>query len=325
MQFKSKVSLSIIVLLYSIVIFFCVGVSIYLFEQGHSLEKDFLDKMAYLFNNSVIVKEDLYLNDTAGLNDELAYIIESIKYDNHLESICGEISLTKMDVEPYNYIRCSGDDDYEIILNKQPRTYSYPIKLGDKIFGHLTWRIVDDCDFLSINYIIIYVLFVFSSFICGLLIYFYLSPYVIVNKNIRLNERRSKKDYEDIVCRVSQTLYMINNSASGGNKKYFPLNDDVVYVEYKNAYSTIHYVNGKTIMLRVSLSEIEGCIYNYFVRIKRNVLVNKYQISKCGKIESSYGNKVKLIVSLKNRKKEFDITNEKGRIELSDHIQLRKN
>lgn len=325
MRLKSKISLSIIALIYLIVIILCVGFCSFLFNRVHVLEKAFLDKMTYLFNSSVIVKEDLYMNDVAGLNNELSYIIESIKFDSQLQSICGEISLTRIDVDTYDYIHCSDNDDYKKILDLKPRTYIYPIKLGDRPFGHLTWRVIDDHDFLSLNYIIIYMLFIFSSFSCGLVVYFYLSPYVIVNKNIRANARRHKKDYDNIVSQVSQTLYMINNSSSGGNKKYFPLNDDVVYVEYKNAYSTIHYVNGKTIMLRVSLTEIESCIYNYFVRIKRNVLVNKYQISKCGKIESSGGNKVKLIIAIRNRKKEFEITNKQGQIELSDHIQLRKN
>ena len=312
-------------MLYVGVVFVCIGFGAFFHYKGHVSEKYFLDKMTYLFNNSSIVQEDIYLNDTDGLEHELSYILDSIRFDSGLESVCGEITLTRSDINQYDYIRCSNNDDYEDILNLQPQTYTYPIKMVDKLFGHLTWRIITSEHFFSAKYITIYVLFVLSTLMYLWVINFYNSEYIIINKSKWLSMKNNKKDYEDIVSRVSQTLYMINSSAGGGNKKFFPLSDDVVYVEYKNAYSTIYYVNGKTIMLRVSLTEMENCIYNYFVRIKRNVLVNKYQITKCGKIESSVGNKIKLIISIKNRKKEFEITNEQGRLELSDHIRLRKN
>ncbi|NVP03143.1 LytTR family transcriptional regulator DNA-binding domain-containing protein [Photobacterium damselae subsp. damselae] len=287
-------------------------------------EKRSLDRLSFLFNHSTVVMDDLYVGTYDGLEHELTYLLNSVAFEHSLESMCGEVSANDGgDGIAYNIIRCSDDGVYSEILNKLPRTYDYQIKLGDITYGTLTWRVISNNNVFSLHYVPVHLFMALSTAIYLGFLWICLGPYGFKRKSEICESKEERDQYRNLIEQVGNTLNVINNSCNGVNKKHFPLNDDVVYVEYKAPYSTIHYFNGTNRMMRVSLLELENCIYNCFVRIKRNMLVNKNQLSNCAKMEVKGVNKSELVITIRGEKRKFNVTSATGYKVLIDKLHLR--
>ena len=311
--------LLVVTIVYLVLVTGCFG----LIYRYHSINWKYrhlhMANLSYLFNKSTVIQDDLYLENDEGLGDELAYILRAAKFDHNLKNACGELKLTRPGDKTFYIQRCSVGGSYASVLVSHSLELTYPVTLGDKVYGSLTLRSDYINDKFSLTYVVIYLLLLLLTVAYSIFVCMAFNGFMITKKKVMCDASQYKTKYHQLVAKISNTHAIINNPTSG-NKRHFPINDSVAYIEYKNAYSEIYYTNGKTLLLRVSLSELEHSIYGYFIRIKRNILVNKHQIANCGKIEMDGLYRMNLRVRLKGSVRVFPVTNEAGKNELSTYI-----
>ncbi|MEF1338411.1 hypothetical protein REH81_16775, partial [Vibrio rotiferianus] len=97
---------------------------------------------------------------------------------------------------------------------------------------------------------------------------------------------------------------------SNGNKKVFPINDEVIYISYYHPDAKIYSKSKEERSFRSSLSDIMTAFHVDFIHLNRKVMLNKAYIGNRNHvtlIES--GKKLKVILKSKTGEEEVEVTN----------------
>lgn len=120
--------------------------------------------------------------------------------------------------------------------------------------------------------------------------------------------QRSLKESRDNA--TDDTRLGILKKISNGNKKVFPINDEVIYISYSHPDAKIYSKSKEERSFRSSLSDIITAFHVDFIHLNRKVMLNKAYIGNRNHvtlIES--GKKLKVVLKSKTGEEEVEVTN----------------
>lgn len=131
------------------------------------------------------------------------------------------------------------------------------------------------------------------------------------SKELTEKELELQKTLEESTSDTNEEARLsILKKISNGNKKVFPINDEVIYVSYFHPDAKIYSKSKEERSFRSSLSDIMTAFHIDFIHLNRKVMLNKAFIGNRNHvtlIES--GKKLKVILKSKSGEEEVEITN----------------
>lgn len=128
----------------------------------------------------------------------------------------------------------------------------------------------------------------------------------LINKEFEL-----EKALEECQAKTTDEARLnILKKISNGNKKIFPINDEVIYISYSHPDAKIYSKSKDERSFRSSLSDIMTAFHVDFIHLNRKVMLNKAYIGNRNYvtlIES--GKKLKVILKSKTGEEEVEVTN----------------
>lgn len=128
----------------------------------------------------------------------------------------------------------------------------------------------------------------------------------IVQKELEVQKSLEQNHVET----TDETRISILKKISNGNKKVFPINDEVIYISYYHPDAKIYSKSKDERSFRSSLSDIMAAFHVDFIHLNRKVMLNKAYIGNRNHvtlIES--GKKLKVILKSKTGEEEVEVTN----------------